>query len=166
MTTATAFDLEAWEDHVTEIMAKVRDKNYWPPAVTWAEEVAFAARLQVSDQNRIEVLIGKEKMRRLESGPDRATRFADPGFQIVLVPSLPQEGQCIDELPPDRSLLTGPSVGCQDMPCSPHQSQSTHQGCVGAIPDQSESETLERLFPLFLRRLLEGRFSTLPVTSA
>lgn len=139
-------------------MQEPRDES-WPPALNAVEEIGFVVSLRGLDEGEIEQRVFDERRRRLER-PDYPEGYFDrPKFvlsleQPVRLPSLP------------RDLV---ALACQLQPYSPRknrhdfeqQSENTLSEHDREDHSQLEFQALERLFPLFLRLLLEGRFSRL-----
>lgn len=148
-----------WEERRAEVAAKMADEGCWPAAVSWMEEMWFGFSLRDAASEEMSLLIQREKRRRLESGVDRGASFADIGIQIVLSPTPAHEHR--SSAAHFQGGVVGPGGQSQSGLADQFQHQNTRQECAGASLDQSEFATLEGLFPLFWRLMLEGRFSHL-----
>jgi hypothetical protein len=146
------------------INAATQDPDYWPPARSAAEEIMFVGSLpSISSGVGISRRVLEEKQRRLQRLEDDASGVeTDHGFVIELSLS-PSAKRPRNILQSQNSLhfSAGPDSSDRDKHDSLLQVRNTDATQVAASYDQSEFETLERLFPLFLRLLLEGRFSHL-----
>lgn len=139
-------------------MQEPRDES-WPPALSANEEIAWVVMLRGLDEEGIWRSVLAEQRRRLER-PDYPEGYFD-GPRFVLSVEQPLR---LPNLQKELSILAGQSESYSPQKNghgSLHQVENALSECDVEDRSRLQFQALERLFPLFWRLLLEGRFSHL-----